>query len=252
MGLEDPKYINMNEIKFVSNKDEYIALKDFISNEQVKYLTSYKSMNQRSPPPAPTVTCNDNAMERAIQKYSNHDDLQNEYIGGYNQCSSEQRLCLDNLRNALEISSHDSTAENLLMVVSGEGGTGKSFVIHLARVLCKITIGKTYGLYGPMLAIAPTGSAANAIEGFTSHSALKIGRGRGSITEDNARDLASMLRGTEVIVFDEMSLTSKEHLSTIHFNLMSARKVMVVQAKKSVFGTSARLLNHSEDFTLSF
>ena len=74
-------------------------------------------------------------------------------------------------------------------------------------------IGKTYGLYGPILALAPTGSAANAIEGFTSHSALKLGRGKGKMMETTARDLASMLRGSEVIVLDEMSLVSKEHLS---------------------------------------
>ena len=125
MGLEDSTYINMDEIKLVSNNQEYIALKDFIANEQAKYLSSYKELNQRSPTFEATVTSNEPTSHTSIQKYSNHDDLQNEYNVGYNQCSIEQRLCLDNLRKALEISSHESTAENLLMVVSGEGGNGK-------------------------------------------------------------------------------------------------------------------------------
>ena len=50
---------------------------------------------------------------------------------------------------------------------SGEGGTGKSFLISLIMEFTNIFHGKQKGICGAAIAVASTGSAANVIRGFT-------------------------------------------------------------------------------------
>eukprot|EP01034_Spumella_vulgaris_P037553 gene37553-46326_t len=54
----------------------------------------------------------------------------------------------------------------------GEGGTGKSFLIHALTKYTQILYGKTVGWFGSVLKTAPTGGAAYNIGGHTWHSAL--------------------------------------------------------------------------------
>ena len=64
----------------------------------------------------------------------------------------------------------------MMMFVTGEGGTGKSFLISLIMEFTQIFHGKQGGLYGSALAIAPTGAAANVIKGYTWQSVYGKGR----------------------------------------------------------------------------
>ena len=61
------------------------------------------------------------------------------------------------------------------MFVSGEGGTGKSLLISLIMEFTNIFHGTQNGIYGAAVAVAPTGSAANVIRGFTWQSVYGIG-----------------------------------------------------------------------------
>ena len=65
-----------------------------------------------------------------------------------------------------------SRRKQLIGFVSGEGGTGKSFLIDALYLFCQIEHGKTPGLFGPCLKLAPTAAAAHNIGGFTWQSAL--------------------------------------------------------------------------------
>ena len=90
----------------------------------------------------------------------------------------------------------------LRMIVSGEGGTGKTFWIHAVAMLVKVLFHRermlaraerqrqpqgvnggmidnhddVYGLHAPVCLVAPTGCAAFLIGGRTLHSALKLPR----------------------------------------------------------------------------
>lgn len=73
---------------------------------------------------------------------------------------------LDAFETAVEYISGDN-GKQLLMFVSGEGGTGKSYLISLILEYTRLTYGKQKGIYGSAIAIAPTGAAASVIRGFT-------------------------------------------------------------------------------------
>lgn len=60
--------------------------------------------------------------------------------------------------------------EPLRMFLSGEGGTGKSHVLHAIIMHARIRWGRTAGYYGPVLVVAPTGNAAYNVGGHTWHS----------------------------------------------------------------------------------
>ena len=64
----------------------------------------------------------------------------------------------------------------MMMFVTGEGGTGNSFLITLIMEFTQIFHGKQGGLYGSALVIAPTGAAANVIKGYTWQSVYGKGR----------------------------------------------------------------------------
>lgn len=66
----------------------------------------------------------------------------------------------------------------MMMFVTGEGGTVKSFLISLIMEFTQIFHGKQGGLYGSALAIAPTGAAANVIKGYTWQSVYGKGRSK--------------------------------------------------------------------------
>eukprot|EP01034_Spumella_vulgaris_P022621 gene22621-28758_t len=96
----------------------------------------------------------------------------------------------------------------LIMFLSGEGGTGKSRLISDLTKYTQILYGKTVGYFGSVLKTAPTGGAAFNIKGHTWHSAL------GKSTKN--------LNGTVLFVLDEISLLSLENLSEISHRLCVA------------------------------
>jgi hypothetical protein len=68
------------------------------------------------------------------------------------------------------------TGENekqLMAVMSGEGGVGKTEVIKATILEAKIVYGKTGGFFGPVVVVAPTGSAACNVGGTFCEYALR-------------------------------------------------------------------------------
>jgi hypothetical protein len=97
--------------------------------------------------------------------------------------------------------------------VTGEGGTGKSMLIHTLKEYCQLTYGKQEGIYGSALAVAPTGCAASNIDGYTWQSVAGYGFSTNADNEmspgqETARLVGEKIKGVKLIVFDEVSMLS--------------------------------------------
>lgn len=121
-------------------------------------------------------------------------------------------------------------SNQMLMFVSGEGGTGKSFLISLVMEYTNLLFGKQKGIYGAAIAVAPTGCAASVIKGFTWHSVY--GKTRKTVNENNndfmaastAQAIGGKISGVRLIVIDEISMISAEQLYEISQRHISAMK----------------------------
>ena len=169
-GIDSPVVSHERCLHMPSNV-VYADMCKFISNAQTRYMDHYNNSNTLHDNFDEVLASYKSTDDRSIQKYDNHNVLVEEYTTKYSTCSIEQKQCLDNIQAALQRDSIPTGTE-LIMFISGAGGTGKSHVIHLSGVLCKITLGKGRGMFGPQVALGPTGSSANGIRGFTYHSVL--------------------------------------------------------------------------------
>ena len=135
--------------------------------------------------------------------------------------NTEQKKAYDLAGNAFRDN------QQIIMFLTGEGGTGKSEVIHCITDLAYGYFGKSEGSFGVVLKTAPTGCAAYNINGSTWHSALgKTGMKRitsSNVVNDKQRAaLQKRAKGLRVFILDEISLTSLEDLYEIDFRLRSA------------------------------
>ena len=115
----------------------------------------------------------------------------------------------------------------MMMFVTGEGGTGKSFLISLIMEFTQIFHGKQGGLYGSALAIAPTGAAANVIKGYTWQSVYGKGRSNNKdkvMSSKCAKAVGAKVLGVKLIVLDEISMINLEDLNDISERQISAMK----------------------------
>jgi len=55
---------------------------------------------------------------------------------------------------------HADDGEKLRLILSGQGGTGKTHIIRATILLCRLKYGRTRGKHGPIVVIAPSGCAA--------------------------------------------------------------------------------------------
>jgi hypothetical protein len=198
-------------------------LKSFITACQTEYLADYAATNQI---PIHLQSCGNN-QDFSFFAYDNHDDMKKQYEEGYSNCSNLQKQCLDRIEEAYRADVAVDPKKQLLMFISGAGGTGKSHIIKLSKLLGKIIIGKTRGLYGSSVALAPTGSAANQIEGFTMQSALNMGRTKNTknISDKTATAVGSKFNGTRVIYLDEVSLLGQEKNYAMDVYLRAGRRM---------------------------
>ena len=119
------------------------------------------------------------------------------------------------------------TGTQMIMFLSGEGGTGKSELIHSITQFTQILYGKTIGSFGSVLKTAPTGGASFNIRGSTWQSALgkttlKRLTERNPISAAAAASLKAKARGTVLFILDELSLASCEDLHEISLRLQCA------------------------------
>ena len=105
------------------------------------------------------------------------------------------------------------------MFVSGEGGTGKSFLISLIMEFTNLFHGKQNGIYGAAVAVAPTGSAANVIRGFTWQSVYGKGFNKSNLSDvisgPCAQAVGAKLNGVKLVIIDEISMINLETLYEI-------------------------------------
>jgi ATP-dependent exoDNAse (exonuclease V) alpha subunit len=132
----------------------------------------------------------------------------------------EDQLELDFQNRAVQ----KNSANPIFMFITGEGGTGKSFIISIIEEMFRERFGKTRGDWGVCLLIAPTGNAAHNIGGSTWQS--KLGKGvlgsntnkdgsRKKISTNVVNNLVARSRGCRIVILDEGSLISLQTLSEL-------------------------------------
>jgi hypothetical protein len=133
-------------LSIARNMEEYKRLNTFIEDLGKQEVDKYKAENVLMDHELPTSqrASDDpyNSNQRAIVKYRNHDDMVREYNEGYSNCNAEQRHAIDLVKQTIDVPRNLSIQERidnqLIMFMSGEGGTGKSSVIKLIGLLCKV------------------------------------------------------------------------------------------------------------------
>jgi hypothetical protein len=121
----------------------------------------------------------------------------------------EQRQCFD----AAQACISGADDRQMIMFLSGEGGTGKSFLIHALTKYTQILYGKTEGWYGCVLKTAPTGGASYNIRGHTWYSGLgkttfKRFTKKSKLSDKQVASLQKNLKGVKLFILDEISLLS--------------------------------------------
>jgi hypothetical protein len=220
----------INDVTHISDKDKKIQYKSFISTIQNAFISHHELNNtiQFSTEISSAMDNHDNHHTKV--PFDNENELRKQFDDFYKTCSTKQKISVDRIEKALHEVDSCNPKSQLLMYNSGPGGTGKSYIIKLGKLLAKIIIGKTKGLYGASVALAATGSAANQIQGFTVQSALGMGRtGIRNIKDISAAlaaAIAKRFQGVRIIFIDEISLISLEMLFKIHKYLCIARLCM--------------------------
>jgi ATP-dependent DNA helicase PIF1 len=119
------------------------------------------------------------------------------------QLTGNQRLFLEALQNG----------DNIYL--TGKAGTGKSFIVRKAMDMLR-ELGKKF------VAVAPTGVAANNIDGQTIHSMFRL-QPFGVLSFDTCQFISSakkeVLRNAEVIFIDEISMLRPDILDAMHLTL---------------------------------
>ncbi|KAJ7200366.1 P-loop containing nucleoside triphosphate hydrolase protein, partial [Mycena pura] len=102
--------------------------------------------------------------------------------------------------------------EQLRMLLSGPGGTGKSRVIHALQDFFDIR-----GQHRRLRLTAYTGVAARNIKGMTLHASLFLNQRSKTSSETRTRsDLIAMWEGVDYLFIDEVSMVGCSLLLKIH------------------------------------
>ena len=98
--------------------------------------------------------------------------------------------------------------QQFLLYVAGEGGTGKSRVIEAVKLGMQLL-----GREEEMFVTAPTGNAANNVQGSTIHTGLDVAvRGR---KQGASRRVQALWRNKNMLVIDEISMVSSKLMDSI-------------------------------------
>jgi len=214
--MQDIIYDHMEAVEHTNvreniSKKKMIALRNYISEQQQKFMDNYLLENQLSP---------DEMMSPPDLHYSNTKwNALNNIVD--QKLSGRQRQAYDKVISYI----NGSSSGQLMMFMSGEGGTGKSEVIKLIMDYTRIYFGRTYGLYGPVVALGPTGVSSNNIGGFTWQSVCKISRSSRNTraTLDSKITMGKNIEGVRLVIIDEISMISCEVLNQISVRFQDAR-----------------------------
>ncbi|CAK1598256.1 unnamed protein product [Parnassius mnemosyne] len=127
----------------------------------------------------------------------------------------------DQLKVFEKIKDIDFTNKKIMLYVSGEGGTGKSFLIHVIKRWVKEKLNQE------TIVTAPTGIAAFNIDGLTVHRVFQLPVEHGStpkytqLSDIALKMLRDQLKDVSLIIIDEISMISNVTLLYIHLRLVS-------------------------------
>jgi DNA replication protein DnaC len=201
--------------------EEHLAhLNSYISEMNKTHEKSYSKLNVCSDAELDVKYANPST----IVEIENVDQARSDLHDTLSGLNSEQRCAYDAAYNCIV----GIDPQQLIMFLSGEGGTGKSHLIHALTKSTQIMKGKSEGIFGAVLKAAPTGGAAYNIKGHTWHSAL--GKStfsekftvQSQLTESQVGTLQRNFKGVSLVIIDEISLLSCEDLYEISFRLCSA------------------------------
>lgn len=129
----------------------------------------------------------------------------------------------------------------ILLHVDGQGGTGKSHVIRTVSAWLD-RLAAIHELESPVVRAAPTGVAANNINGFTLHSLLRLLISKAGtidpLSDIEAQCLQRNLRHYRYFVIDEKSMVSNKTLFAIDQRLRQA----FLRHKDELFGGRSIML----------
>ena len=205
-NITDGKHIMAN---ITPRYSEYYE--NFIKNSQDDYLSKMKAQNQID---NSDETENIYQIQKQITKV-------NDYDNRLTKLEQNVKLLTKKQLEAYNKASEYITGKNksqMIMFVTGEGGTGKSFLISLIMELANITHGKQKGLYGSAIALAPTGAAAKVINGYTWQSVYGKGMAEGTnkkMASRTAKAVGTKLQGVKIAILDEISMINLETLHEI-------------------------------------
>jgi PIF1-like helicase len=186
---------------------------NFIKNSQQDFINKMKAENQINDSDSGG---NESQMHTKVTKINNYNDC-------LAQLEKNVKLLTRKQLQAYEIAAeyiNGNKGKQMIMFVSGEGGTGKSFLIALIMEYTNIIHGKQKGLYGSAVALAPTGAAAKVINGHTWQAVY--GKGIAKRKKQNiqmasrtAKAVGAKLLGIKLAVLDEISMINLETLYEI-------------------------------------
>lgn len=136
----------------------------------------------------------------------------------FKRLTAEQRVIFGEVKKRLEKRAKGDITNDNLMFVDAPGGTGKTFMLN---VIIKSMLSADF----KVLAVAHTGVAATLLHnGRTAHSTFKlplhIGDGQTPVCDiKRGTKLAEFLKSIDLIVFDEISMTSNRTLACLERTL---------------------------------
>jgi len=145
----------------------------------------------------------------------------------YDTLNYDQKRCVDKV-----VSHVCLQKKQLLLFVSGQGGTGKSRVIDVLRQI--VSHNENTAL--PVVVTAPTGLAAYSIRGTTIHRTLSLPVEHGKpsnytrLTQEQLTLIKATLKNLKILIIDEVSIVSSITLFYIHLRLTE------ITGKDELFG----------------
>ena len=229
----EPTNINPNEKAYIYNAS--IFHKSFLAN----YIENAKNKLDIESQSIYKLTPNElfDIVEGRKNKIdvSNKNKIEEQLKQRTNRMNTLQLKAYNTIKNTIESDSD----HQVIMFLTGEGGTGKSEVIHAIKEYVLLTLGKTKGILGPVIVCAPTGNAAFNIGGSTYHKVFSKNEfeSKSLITvKDIPQKLVHTLQtkgdGCKVLIIDEISLISLEQLYEIDIRC----RVMTGATKKPFGG----------------
>ena len=209
-----------NKMLFNTPISQMAFLNNFVSNLKVKAEATASNGNRLTEAEVKHVMENP-GWYFAVANKDKKQDILDTMIA---TCNERQADTVNVVRSHLE----GTNPKQMIMFLSGEGGTGKSHVIKILTLIASIHHGKQQGRMGAVCIAAPTGGSAHNIGGMTWQSAC------GKCTFDKSfKDLTSLapsainklrkdFKGCKFIILDEISLLCLEDINEINCRLQVA------------------------------